>query len=221
MFTGLIEEVGEINSISKSTKSAQISIYASHILNDVKTGDSIAVNGVCLTVTDFSRNKFSVDAMPETLRRSNLGNLKKGSKVNLERAMCAGGRLGGHIVSGHIDETGKVKSIEKEDIATWITIEASSNVLKYVVLKGSITLDGVSLTVADVGQNYFKVSIIPHTKEETTLLEKNVGDEINIECDIIAKYLEKLFKFEDKSEDKSETNKSSISESMLREAGFI
>lgn len=221
MFTGLIEEVGEVNSISKSTKSAQISIYANDILNDIKIGDSIAVNGVCVTVTKLYSNKFSADVMPETLRRSNLGSLKRGSKVNLERAVCAGERFGGHIVSGHIDETGKIKSIEKEDTATWITIEASSNILKYVVLKGSITLDGVSLTIADVGSDYFKVSIIPHTKEETTLLSKNVGNEINIECDIIAKYLEKLFKFDDKDNDKSKANESRISESMLREAGFI
>jgi riboflavin synthase len=221
LFTGLIEEVGEVNSILKSTKSAQISIYANDILNDVKIGDSIAVNGVCVTVTDFYSNKFSADIMPETLRRSNLGSLKRGSKVNLERAVCAGERFGGHIVSGHIDETGKVKSIEKEDTAAWITIEASSNILKYVVLKGSITLDGVSLTVADAGSDYFKVSIIPHTKEETTLLSKNVGNEINIECDIIAKYLEKLFKFDDKDNDKSKANESGISESMLRKAGFI
>lgn len=221
LFTGLIEEIGEINSITKSTKSAQIAINAKYVLDELKIGDSIAVNGVCLTVTNFSSNKFLVDVMPETLRRSNLGKLKRGSRVNLERAMRVGERLGGHIVSGHIDGTGHINSIKKEDIATWLTIEASSNILKYIILKGSVALDGVSLTVADVSESYFKVSIIPHTKEETTLLGKNIGDEINIECDLIGKYVEKLLKFNDKYESESRDNESKITEDMLKQAGFI
>ncbi|AYD40929.1 riboflavin synthase [Clostridium fermenticellae] len=217
MFTGLIEEIGEVSGVFNGTKSARIVINANKILHDIKVGDSIAVNGVCLTVTDFSLNKFSADVMPETLRKSSLGKLKIGSKVNLERAMAACGRFGGHIVSGHIDGTGKVLRIEKEDTAIWISIGASLDLLKYIVLKGSITLDGVSLTAAYVDKNLFKVSIIPHTKEQTTLITKNIGDELNIECDVIAKYIEKLIKFDEKSTE----NNLSITEETLIRTGFI
>lgn len=217
LFTGLIEEIGEVSGVFNGTKSARIVINANKILHDIKVGDSIAVNGVCLTVTDFSLNKFSADVMPETLRKSSLGKLKIGSKVNLERAMAACGRFGGHIVSGHIDGTGKVLRIEKEDTAIWISIGASLDLLKYIVLKGSITLDGVSLTAAYVDKNLFKVSIIPHTKEQTTLITKNIGDELNIECDVIAKYIEKLIKFDEKSTE----NNLSITEETLIRTGFI
>ncbi|AKN33704.1 riboflavin synthase subunit alpha [Clostridium carboxidivorans P7] len=217
MFTGIIEEVGRILSISKGINSAQINIEAKKVLEDVKLGDSIAVNGVCLTVTSFKHNSFTVDVMPETMRRSSLNNLKKGSLVNLERALALGDRLGGHIVSGHIDCTGKVVNIKNEDIATWITVEVPDDALKYIVLKGSITIDGVSLTVAEVNEKSFSVSLIPHTKGETTLYEKNLGEEVNIECDLIGKYVERLVFMKQKEEKKE----SKITEAMLREAGFM
>ncbi|WPC42592.1 riboflavin synthase [Clostridium sp. JS66] len=217
MFTGIIEEVGRILSISKGTNSAQINIEAKKVLEDVKLGDSIAVNGVCLTVTSFKHNSFTVDVMPETMRRSNLNNLKKGSLVNLERALALGERLGGHIVSGHIDCTGKVVNIKNEDIATWVAVEVPDDALKYIVLKGSITIDGISLTVAEVNEKSFSVSLIPHTKGETTLYEKKLGDEVNIECDLIGKYVERLVFMKQKEEKKE----SKITEAMLREAGFM
>ncbi|AWI03372.1 riboflavin synthase [Clostridium drakei] len=217
MFTGIIEEVGRILSISKGINSAQINIEAKKVLEDVKLGDSIAVNGVCLTVTSFKHNSFTVDVMPETIRRSSLNNLKKGSLVNLERALALGERLGGHIVSGHIDCTGKIANIRNEDIATWVTVEVPDAALKYIVLKGSVTIDGVSLTVAEVNEKSFSVSLIPHTKGETTLYEKNLGEEVNIECDLIGKYVERLVFMKQKEEKKE----SKITEAMLREAGFM
>ncbi len=192
MFTGLVEEIGRVDAIVKSAKSARIAIKASKVLEGVKLGDSIAVNGVCLTVTSFDKGRFTVDVMAETMRRSNLRNLTSGIEVNLERAMRLGDRLGGHIVSGHIDAMGTIESYEQEDNAVWIAITASPEILKYVVQKGSIGIDGVSLTIAYVDDYVFKVSIIPHTKDMTTLLRKKAGDEVNIECDVIGKYIEKL-----------------------------
>ncbi len=197
MFTGLVEEIGEIYSITKSHKSAQITIKAEKVLEDVKLGDSICTNGVCLTVTSFSKGFFTVDAMAETMRRSALGGLSKGSLVNLERALRLSDRLGGHIVSGHIDGTGVIESYMQEDNAVWITVNTDRALLKYIVEKGSIAIDGVSLTVAYVDNERFKVSIIPHTKDATTLLKKKIGDRLNLECDIIGKYIEKLMKHED------------------------
>ncbi|NMM64212.1 riboflavin synthase [Clostridium sp. P21] len=217
MFTGIIEEVGRVLNISKGLNSAQINIEAKKVIEDVKLGDSIAVNGICLTVTSFKQNNFTVDVMPETMRRSSLNSLKKGSLVNLERALALGERLGGHIVSGHIDCTGKIVSIKNEDIATWVTVEVPDDTLKYIVLKGSVTIDGISLTVAELKEKSFSVSLIPHTKGETTLYEKSVGEEVNIECDLIGKYVERLIFMKEKQESKE----SKITEDMLRKAGFM
>ena len=193
MFTGIIEEVGEIAGIKKGARSAVLTIKGKKVLEDTKIGDSIALNGVCLTVTEIlSDETYTVDVMSETLNRSSLGELKKGSPVNLERAMAADGRFGGHIVSGHIDGTGTVSSVKKDDNAVWYTINAPSNVLRYIVEKGSIAIDGISLTVAYVDDSCFKVSIIPHTIAETNLSTKKTGSQVNLECDIIGKYVEKL-----------------------------
>jgi riboflavin synthase len=192
MFTGLVEEIGKVQSIVKSAKSARITIKASKVLEDVKLGDSISTNGVCLTVTEFDAKSFIVDVMAESMRRSNLNNLSPGDEVNLERALKVGDRLGGHIVSGHIDGVGTIAKYEEEDNAVWITISTSSELLKYIVQKGSIAIDGVSLTVAYVDDSVFKVSIIPHTKDVTTLLRKKAGEKVNLECDMVGKYIEKL-----------------------------
>ncbi len=192
MFTGLVEEIGIIKNIQKSNQSARITIEARTVLEDVKLGDSICTNGVCLTVTDLQSNCFSVDVMPETIRTSNLKSLRSGSHVNLERAIKANDRLGGHIVSGHIDGVGIIQHFKEEENATWITITASKNILKCIVERGSIAIDGTSLTVTYVDEKVFKVSIIPHTKEKNILLKKRIGDEVNLECDIIGKYVEKL-----------------------------
>lgn len=194
MFTGIIEEIGKIKSIKKSGDGASIVIEARKVLEDVKLGDSIAVNGVCLTVNHFNHNSFTVAVMAETMRRSNLKNLKAGDLVNLERAVAVGARLGGHLVSGHIDDVGIIRQYEKEDNAVWVTIEPPPQLLKYIIHKGSIAVDGISLTVAYVDDRIFKVSIIPHTRDETTLIDKGVGQLVNLECDMIGKYIEKLIK---------------------------
>lgn len=217
MFTGLVEEVGVVKAISKEAKGGKITIKANKVLEGVKLGDSICTNGVCLTVTEFNSDSFSVDVMAETMRRSNLDKVKIGESVNLERALRADGRLGGHIVSGHIDGTGEIVSYEKEDNAVWITIKTDSSLLKYIVQKGSIAIDGVSLTVAAVDDDLFKLSIIPHTGEETTLLKKSEGGVVNLECDVIGKYVEKLINLESRSK----SNKKSINEDFLRVNGFL
>ena len=162
------------------------------MLGGTKIGDSIAVNGVCLTVVRLTGDGFDGDVMPETLRRTNLGKLKPKSRVNLERAMAADGRFGGHIVAGHVDGTGTITELKPEGNAVWVTVSAAPELLRYIVEKGSITIDGISLTVAYVDDSCFKVSIIPHTGEETTLLTRTAGYEVNLETDIVGKYVEKL-----------------------------
>lgn len=214
MFTGIIEETGTLMEIGNGS----LTIRASKVLEDVHLGDSIAVNGVCLTVTNFDKSSFRVDVMAETLRRSSLGSLRKGSKVNLERAMAADGRFGGHIVSGHIDDTGTVMSLKQEGNAVWVTIDCSGRLLRYIAEKGSITIDGISLTVAALTASGFKVSIIPHTGSETTLLEKKAGDIVNLETDVIAKYLERLM--QPKPEEPEEKKSGGIDLEFLIENGF-
>lgn len=192
MFTGLIEEVGTVRSIQPGTRSATITIAASAVLDGTRVGDSIAVSGVCLTVCSLDDARFAADAMPETLQRSTLGALRPGSPVNLERALRLSDRLGGHIVSGHIDGTGTIRSMTRDDNAVRISIAAQPAVLRYVVEKGSVALDGISLTVTAVDSAAFEVSVIPHTFDNTDLSKKRAGDMLNIECDIIGKYVEKL-----------------------------
>lgn len=192
MFTGIVEETGEITAIKRGAVSCELSIKGNVIFNDLKLGDSVAVNGVCLTATSISGNTFTADVMAETMRRSNLGTLQKGSRVNLERALSANGRFGGHIVSGHIDGIGFIRSLMREDNAVWVTISADDNIMRYIVEKGSVAIDGISLTVAKVFSDAFSVSVIPHTAAETTLLSKLASDRVNLECDIIGKYVEKL-----------------------------
>jgi len=192
LFTGIIEELGSVKSVSKGAKSAVLTVQASLVTSDVKVGDSICVNGVCLTVVEFSKGGFKAEVMAETLRMSDLGELKSGGRVNLERALSPSGRLGGHIVSGHIDGVGKIKSSIKEDIAQVFYIEAPADVLRYVIKKGSIAVDGISLTVVDLDETGFRVSIIPHTMAQTTLGFKKPGDRVNLESDLIAKYVERL-----------------------------
>ncbi|WP_186423230.1 riboflavin synthase [Lacrimispora celerecrescens] len=192
MFTGIIEEIGRIQTVRKGAESSSISVQAKIIMQDVRIGDSIAVNGVCLTVTAFSRSGFTADVMHETFNRSSLGSLPTGSLVNLERAMPANGRFGGHIVSGHIDGTGTVSAIQKDDNAVWYTIKTPPGILRYIIEKGSVAIDGISLTVANVGRDCFRVSIIPHTASITTLSNRRVGDTVNLENDCIGKYVERL-----------------------------
>ena len=192
MFTGIIEEIGKIKKISLGGSSGSLEISAKKVLEGTKIGDSIAVNGVCLTVTSFGSASFCADVMAETLRRSSLGSLSSGCGVNLERAMPAEGRFGGHIVSGHIDGTGTISKMQKEENAVWVHVKASAEILSLIVEKGSVAIDGISLTVASVNDSEFAVSVIPHTAEETTLLSKKPGDIVNLENDVIGKYVKKI-----------------------------
>ena len=192
MFTGLIEEIGTVRRIERGAKGARLTIAADTVLENTKIGDSIATNGVCLTVVALTDDSFSADVMAESLRRSALGSLQSGSPVNLERAMPADGRFGGHIVSGHIDGTGRIAATRRDDNAVWYTVAASPELLRYIVEKGSITIDGISLTVAAVTEDSFSVSVIPHTARSTVLGTKRAGDVVNLETDIIGKYVEKL-----------------------------
>ncbi|MDE6025234.1 MAG: riboflavin synthase [Lachnospiraceae bacterium] len=219
MFTGIVEEMGIIKSIDKGAKSARLTICGEVVTKDSHIGDSIAVNGICLTVTSIKGNCFTADVMAETMRRTSLGGLAPGSKVNLERAMTLNGRFGGHIVSGHIDGTGTVSRLEREDNAVWVTVNTTEAILKYIIEKGSIAIDGISLTVAYVDSSCFKVSIIPHTAAETTLLSKKAGDIVNLENDVIGKYVEKLMSYGKSNENKQKT--AGLNEAFLIEHGFM
>lgn len=216
MFTGIIEEVGEIIGLRQTGTSTVLGVRAKTVLGGTKIGDSIAVNGVCLTVVRMTEDSFDGDVMPETLRRTNLGALKPKSRVNLERAMAADGRFGGHIVAGHVDGTGTITDMHPEGNAVWVTVAAAPSLLRYIVEKGSITIDGISLTVAYVDSKCFKVSIIPHTGEETTLLSRTAGYVVNLETDIVGKYVEKLMKPSQPSEPSSK-----ISMEFLAGNGFL
>ena len=222
MFTGIVEEIGTLKAVQKGRHSAVLRIQAKKILEDVHIGDSIAVNGICLTVTEFSPNEFAADVMHETLDRTNLGQLQQGSPVNLERAMAANGRFGGHIVSGHVDGVGTISSITRDDNAIWYTISAAPEILRYIVEKGSITIDGTSLTVARVSHKDFAISAIPHTVAVTILGKKKVGDKVNLENDIIGKYVEKLMLGGQSSQTvaASEPKKSGITMEFLAANGF-
>ncbi len=213
MFTGIVEEIGTVKSINMTGKSGSVIIKAKKVLEGTKVGDSIAVNGVCLTVTSIADNGFEADVMAETVRRSSLSVCRGNDEVNLERAMAADGRFGGHIVSGHIDGTGTITSLSREENAVWVTISADAGVIRYIVEKGSVCIDGISLTVAKVNNDNFSVSVIPHTAGQTTLLKKRAGDIVNLENDIVGKYVERFLGIEQNRAD-------GITMEMLNEYGF-
>ncbi|GGH24825.1 riboflavin synthase [Paenibacillus segetis] len=227
MFTGLVEEVGRMNSVSRRGEAMELEISADLITDGLKLGDSISVNGVCLTATSFQRNKFTVDVMPQTYRNTNLKDLKPGSKVNLERAMLAGGRFGGHIVQGHVDGVGTITGSKRDYNAVMYEIAPSDpSLFKYIIPQGSITVDGISLTVVDVKARGFSISIIPHTLSETLFAYKNTGDTVNLECDVLGKYVDHLLRYgRAKSDDGSSKAQSASSSSMdmsfLVENGFV
>lgn len=212
MFTGIIEEIGKIEGISKHGRNLKLRITASKILNDLKVGDSININGACQTVIAVDPESFTVEAVEETLKKTNLGQLKKSEQVNLERALRFSDRLGGHLVTGHIDGVGKIKSIVKKDGSFLYEFELSEKHLAYLVEKGSVALDGISLTVVEVKESSFFVAVIPFTLENTTLGAKKVGDLVNIETDLIGKYVEKILA--------SKREKSEITEEWLKEKGW-
>lgn len=215
MFTGIIEEIGILESVRRGPHSAVLTIQANKVLKNTQSGDSIAVNGVCLTVTTHTDRHFTADVMHETLDRTSLAGLRPGARVNLERAMAADGRFGGHIVSGHVDGIGRITDIRRDDNAHWYTVAADPKLLRYVVKKGSITIDGISLTVARVTDSDFAVSVIPHTAAVTTLGEKRAGDIVDLETDILGKYVEKLLGNQPKRQVSS-----GISLKFLSENGF-
>jgi len=214
MFTGIIEEIGRIQQIERGARSSRLTISGDVIFSDLKLGDSVAVNGICLTASAIFGKQFSADVMPETLDRTALGVLSSGSSVNLERAMSANGRFGGHIVSGHIDGVGRILQVQPDDNAVRVRIAAEDSILRYVIQKGSIAIDGISLTVADLDSGGFTVSIIPHTGAETTLLSKRPGELVNLENDMIGKYVERLMM------PLNEDSQSKITYEFLAEHGF-
>lgn len=216
VFTGIIEEMGAIRSIKRGDRFAVLDISADKVLTDVKLGDSIAVNGICLTVTAFSPRNFTVDVMPETLKKTNLSMIGPGSRVNLERAMAAGDRFGGHFVSGHVDGTGLIADKRPYRNAVLYTVEADDTLLRYIIPKGSVAIDGISLTVVDIGDTCFTVSIIPHTLAETVLQYKEKGDSVNLECDMIGKYIERFVMRHEQRK-----SRASLTESFLSEHGFL
>ena len=207
MFTGIVEEIGRVT----STQPGNLVIAASKVLQGMELGGSIAVNGVCLTITNLNSNSFSIDIMPETLRRTNLGLLRAGAEVNLERPVTLGKQLGGHLVQGHIDDTGRVTSVTWDGEAMLIKLEAPPEAMHYIIKKGFITVDGVSLTIVDYDTSSFLVSIVDYTRKHTTLGGKQVGDLVNLEVDIIAKYVERL----------SQAHTPGITVDFLQEHGFL
>lgn len=215
IFTGIIEETGTVNRIERGTNSSRINVGASRVLEATKIGDSIAINGVCLTVTTLGSNYFTADIMAETLAKTNLGQTKNGQLVNLERAVRLGDRMGGHLVQGHVDGVGVIAEQKKMDIATILRVKAEAELLAYVVKKGSIAIDGISLTVADLLADSFTVSLIPHTGANTTLGFKGPGDSVNLETDIIGRYVERLLT---RSPDRQD---SKLNMGFLAENGFI
>ena len=217
IFTGIIEELGVVKSIAINGASGCITIKAKKVLEGTQLGDSIAVNGTCLTVTSINSDGFSADVMAETVKRTSLSQVGKGDLVNLERAMILNGRFGGHIVSGHIDGTGTITKYTKEENAIWVTIKAPDEILDLIVEKGSICIDGISLTVATVSDQDFQVSIIPHTAKETTLIHKKVGSLVNLENDIDGKYIKKLM---ENNQEEQAKKASGLTMEMLEEYGL-
>ena len=218
MFTGIIEEIGTLKAISHGQRSATLEISAFKVLEGTRIGDSIAVNGVCLTVTSIGKGSFIVDAMPETLGRSNLGSLQAGSKINLERALRLGDRLGGHLVSGHIDGEGIIFNFREDDNAIRIRIATDKSLLRYIIEKGSVAVDGISLTVTHVDDKSFEVSVIPYTRNETTLCGRRPGERVNLETDMIGKYVERFSGF---SADPQIKESKDISIDFLKENGYF
>ncbi|GAB4318214.1 MAG: riboflavin synthase [Bacteroidales bacterium] len=217
MFTGLVEETGRVSSVMRKEGFVRLTVEARKVTEGTAVGDSIAVNGVCLTVTTINSHSFGVDVVNETLRRTNIRTIQPGDPVNLERAMQLNGRFGGHIVNGHIDGTVTIKSVEKDSEAMVYRFEAEENLLRYVIEKGSVALDGISLTVAGLFPDGFSVSVIPHTLGHTTLRHKKPGDILNMECDLVGKYIERLITFPTDAK----SGRKGIDISFLEKYGFI
>lgn len=213
MFTGIVEEIGTVRTMTKGSNSLQLQITCEKVLEDVQIGDSIAVNGICLTVKDFKSSSFTADVMPETIKATTLQTLQIGHAINLERAMAANGRFGGHFVSGHVDGVGTITTIRPEANAIYMHIAIDKGLLKYFIDKGSVTVDGTSLTVFEVTNDGFVISLIPVTQVDSVVGQKQVGSTVNVECDLLAKYMERLLV------PKNEQNQVTLS--TLKESGFL
>ncbi len=220
MFTGIIEEIGSLEEMRRGSSSVVLSIRAQKVLEGTRIGDSIAVNGICLTVTELPPGRFEACAMHETLSRTSLCDLHRGSRVNLERALALSGRLGGHIVAGHVDGTGRLLKMQKDGPAVLLQFQATETLLRYIVEKGSVAIDGVSLTVADVSAGAFTVSVIPHTLSHTTLGERRPGDAVNLETDVIGKYVERFLLFPPNTAERASPQNSSITREFLQKHGL-
>ena len=217
MFTGLVAELGTVQRLARQGNSYHLTVGAKKVLENLKIGDSVAVNGACLTVVRMDDSGFTADVMPETVRLTNIGSLQPGSKVNLERTLRLCDGLDGHIVSGHVEGLGTISEQRPEGIAVVVTISTPPELLKYIIKKGSIAIDGISLTVTEVTDTSFSVSLIPHTAKETTLGLKKVGDSVNLETDILGKYVERMLTWNQKQEGKADT----LDMNMLLENGFV
>lgn len=215
LFTGIVEEIGTVLSVTPGAASLQMKIKCKKVLSDVNKGDSIAVNGVCLTVASYEGNYFTADVMPETVKATTLQGLRSGSSVNLERAMAANGRFGGHFVSGHVDGTGEIVSIQPKENAVYMEIGVAPDLLQYFIPKGSVTIDGTSLTVFGINETGFIISLIPVTQEDSIIGHKRLGDKVNVECDMLAKYIERLLS---KKEEKAS---SGLTMATLTANGFL
>lgn len=217
MFTGLVEELGKVSTVSRGVHSIRLTLAATIVLADVKLGDSIAVDGACLTVVEFSLNSFTVDIMPETYDRTTLSLRKTGDSVNLERALRLGDRMGGHIVSGHVDAIGELVSIRQRDNANILRIRIPANLAMFLIPQGSVAIDGVSLTIVDCQDDWLEVSLIPHTWDVTALSRKQSRDKVNVETDVLGKYIHRLIK----SNPRVEKSKTFIGEDFLAKHGFL
>ena len=211
MFTGLIEEIGTIEQIQKHRGTLRFTVFAKEVVKDLAIDDSVALNGVCLTVVEFSKSNFQVEAVQETQNKTTFGSLKNGSQINLERSLRFSDRMGGHFVQGHVDAVGEVAAVQRQEGGVLLSIKLPAHLLKYVISEGSIAIDGVSLTIARLKENQITISLIPHTLEKTTLANLKVADKVNIEVDLMGKYVERIL---------TRPNQSKISEGWLEEMGY-
>lgn len=218
MFTGIVEEIGRVKAIAHGSNSSRLQIEAKRVLENTRIGDSIATNGMCLTVSALDSHSFSADVMAQSLRKSTMGQLKTGSRVHLERALSLETRLGGHLLSGHVDCMGTITAKWQEGIAQWVRIQIPNQYLKYVILHGSIAIDGISLTVAQLYEDGLAVSTIPITQQDTLLVDKKIGEAVNIETDMLAKYTERLLTHQSQGED---TKSSGVDMDFLSKNGFL